>query len=472
MQERGNDFMLKSINLGNFKVFKSLKNFEIKPLTIICGVNSSGKSTILKSLLLMKQSFENIQATNVCTTNGAYTRNGTGIDILHGGKGRDFSIGVRSVLVHTDYIKNNLPPADKDEVAAYKELSKLFKVENNEDIDISLDVTFTKSCIISKMLVKVAIGSRPEEITVKLTKSSTSKNQIYDIALSNFILSQTITLRNCSCYFEGMKLVNIYSHKPGVHYDEFLPHLYTLMRHVSKMFSGVKHLSPVREMPARHYIADADYVSVGASGEYTAQVIQATDRNIKTVHPPINDVFSSEVCTWNFRKAVSNWADYLGLGKIDLSSDSELLKLMSDGYNISDVGFGVSQALPIIVEALLLRKKQTLLMEQPEIHLHPRMQMNMADFLLASSLNDKNIVIETHSEHIINRVCRRIMEHPELGSFVKVYFINKSDEGDAKVEEIKLDPVGGIMLGSTDFFMEFAYENEKMFKLSRINQKK
>ena len=138
----------------------------------------------------------------------------------------------------------------------------------------------------------------------------------------------------------------------------------------------------------------------------------------------------------NFRKAVSDWAEYLGLGKIDLTANSELLKLMSNSHNISDVGFGVSQALLIIVESLLLRQKQTLFLEQPEIHLHLRMQMNRADFLLASS--------------------------------VKVYFINES----AEVKEIKLDPIKGIILGSNDFFMEFDYENEKMFKLSRANQQK
>ena len=80
-----------------------------------------------------------------------------------------------------------------------------------------------------------------------------------------------------------MELVNVFAKVRGVQYDTVLPYIYTLMRHVSILFNGVKHLSPVRELSARRYIADNDYISVGASSEYIAQVLYATNKDIKTV---------------------------------------------------------------------------------------------------------------------------------------------------------------------------------------------
>ena len=64
--------MLKSITLENYKCFKEETTIDIAPLTVLCGVNSSGKSSILKSLLMLKQSYENVDATNQMTFNGKY----------------------------------------------------------------------------------------------------------------------------------------------------------------------------------------------------------------------------------------------------------------------------------------------------------------------------------------------------------------------------------------------------------------
>ena len=68
---------------------------------------------------------------------------------------------------------------------------------------------------------------------------------------------------------------------------------------------------------------------------------------------------------------------------------------------------------------------ETLLVEQPEIHLHPKAQMCIADFLLATVLRDKSIIVETHSDHIINRVIRRMMEDSNFYELVKILFVDQ-----------------------------------------------
>lgn len=84
--------MLKIIGLKHFKSFESLDELKIKPLTLLCGVNSGGKSSLIKSLLILKQSYENSLVTNELTLNGNYTLNGTMKDILYRGQGNDFSL--------------------------------------------------------------------------------------------------------------------------------------------------------------------------------------------------------------------------------------------------------------------------------------------------------------------------------------------------------------------------------------------
>ena len=84
--------MLREISLEKFKAFDTLEELSIKPLTILCGVNSGGKSSIIKSLLLLKQSYENTSAINEATLNGQYTTNGLMKDVIYNGKGDAFSI--------------------------------------------------------------------------------------------------------------------------------------------------------------------------------------------------------------------------------------------------------------------------------------------------------------------------------------------------------------------------------------------
>ena len=98
----------------------------------------------------------------------------------------------------------------------------------------------------------------------------------------------------------------------------------------------------------------------------------------------------------------------------DLSSASpcaSLTKQTGVSASVRDVGFGVSQVLPIIVQSLLSRNK-TLLIEQPEIHLHPALQAELGDLFIQSALGEQKntFILETHSEHLLLRIMRRIRE--------------------------------------------------------------
>ena len=169
--------------------------------------------------------------------------------------------------------------------------------------------------------------------------------------------------------------------------------------------------------------------------------------------------------------SIQKWLSYFDLGTVEITG-KEIVRLNISGHNIVDVGFGVSQILPIITQGLNMQKEETFILEQPEIHLHPKMQMKMADFILSLALSEKNVIAETHSDHIINRLCRRIMENDELRNIVNIYFIDKDENGNVMYELVNIDKVDGITIENENFFYQFASETEKIVDVGYKNMLK
>lgn len=129
--------------------------------------------------------------------------------------------------------------------------------------------------------------------------------------------------------------------------------------------------------------------------------------------------------------------------------------------NLSDVGFGVSQVLPVIVQCYYAPNNSTIILEQPELHLHPNAQTGLADLFLdvidsqSSDRTPRNIqlLVESHSEHFLNRLQRRIAEDQTGGlqEKVKLYFCS-NEKGESKIEELRLNEYGQIENWPKDFF--------------------
>ena len=120
---------------------------------------------------------------------------------------------------------------------------------------------------------------------------------------------------------------------------------------------------------------------------------------------------------------------------------------------------------------MTLPYKSTLLLEQPEVHLHPRMQMSMADLLIASSMAHKNVVVETHSDHIINRISRRMMQNEYIMNNTSINFVDKNNSKNSFLEKIPVDRIRGIITDNEKFFMEFSSETQKILIAGFNNQK-
>lgn len=214
---------------------------------------------------------------------------------------------------------------------------------------------------------------------------------------------------------------------------------------VRRMLENIIYIGPLRHYPERYYIFSGNLSEqVGKLGEKLPDLLYQ--------HP--------EILT-----RVNAGLDRFGLGyhlKMSLLKDEDsnlsnvfavrVVDKESVSVSIRDVGFGVSQVLPIIVQSLLSRNK-TLLIEQPEIHLHPALQAELGDLFIQSALGEQRntFILETHSEHLILRILRRIRETTEgeleLGltpirpEDVAVLYVLPDKDG-AKVVEIPIQPDG------------------------------
>ncbi len=119
---------------------------------------------------------------------------------------------------------------------------------------------------------------------------------------------------------------------------------------------------------------------------------------------------------------------------------------------LTDVGFGVSQVLPVLVQSYYAERGSTVIFEQPEIHLHPSVQSHLADvFIDAAKTQSVQFVIESHSEHLLRRLQRRIADGTVNTDDVALYFVEYSGSG-SQLRPLELDDVGNIKNWPDGFF--------------------
>jgi predicted ATPase len=256
---------------------------------------------------------------------------------------------------------------------------------------------------------------------------------------------------------------------------------------ILKDLSTVRYLGPLRDtnkplFPLNQHLGD-DYV--GNAGENIAKVIaHCGDRQIQYCKPEgflighidfvksIKGASGSDLVTVNLSKAVNEWLKYLEIADSveveDKGSLGFVLKVTQHGQkrDLASVGTGVSQVLPILVTGLLAPVDSTLIFEQPELHLHPRAQSLLADFFISLIIAEKQCIVETHSEYIIDKIryriasdifsCRKLFSDEPVESLqdmTKIYFLEKKD-ADCEFTPIDINEYGVMSDWPEGFFDE------------------
>ncbi|HGM6908006.1 TPA: AAA family ATPase [Serratia marcescens] len=425
--------MITKFSLQYFKSFKSLDNFEINNLTIIAGKNSCGKSSILQSLLLLRQ-----------------TLTGRGIDALE-------LDGEHMTYSNLKEIAYSLPPINRAKIKYSFELKSKDKdvvcnidfsiVNRKDDSHYYPDVEYFKTRVIKgKGRSRVVNFCKPvldDKKRAFLFPEKIIKQLEYDVKVTtNFVNFLPYTLN------AELNLINTKNNKRSkknvpipmqMVYPTEIPYL----EEFNRFIRDIKYLGPVRAAPKRAYVHFTEAATdLLPSGENAAHVLWARQ----------NEIVSFEGRDVRLIDALNECIEIVGLSQVispsrigDLIYKINLSQKNCKGeVTISDVGFGYSQLIPIILLCLLSEKDDLIILEQPEIHLHPSSAANLADLFLRFIKDGRRVLIETHSSELISRLRLRVIESPELKEKITISFVDADNMGGegAKVRQFNIDEKG------------------------------
>ncbi len=248
-----------------------------------------------------------------------------------------------------------------------------------------------------------------------------------------------------------------------------------------------KYLGPLRDEPKAAYpLTGAQNPNdVGLKGEFTAAVLDLNQNRMIDYIPSMHfsdDAWSSlpVVRRTRLRDAVVDWLNYLGVVRLVETSElgvlgHEMKVAVGTGkslHNLVHVGVGVSQVLPILVMSLLAPTGSTLVFEQPELHLHPKVQTLLGDFLLSMSLGGRQCIVETHSEYLINRLRYRaaVSSDAQISDMFNLYFVERRDEKSA-YRKVEVNEYGAIEDWPEGFFDQSPRESEKILRAALLKRK-
>jgi len=406
------------ISIENFKTIKCLNEFEIKPFNVLSGVNSAGKSSFIQLLLLMKQTIEVNSPNYQIFLKGDWFKVKKFKNILH--NYTDENLLKVSFLVNKSEFTN----------ASKSSIISLFN--SIGDYDCKFEVEFKQI----EGLIKVSylkVNFRFDRSDSKWIELNLQKGTEYSIETNNpaFIGGSQNILKNVEVNFNSIfpKSLNYKKENKTLDIDgkpalesEYISTAFKLEyieEVISRYFKDLKYIGPIRHTPLKDYSISEIGKDVGKEGEYTAELL-ATKKDLPIVYSELkeeNDSFEFIEKEKSLIECVKYWiCEKFNIAEdIYSKSNGELYDIMVVQHgglevNIRHVGFGISQILPIVVQGLLTPKNGTFIIEQPEIHLHPKVQSLIYDFLYSLTLNKRSIIVETHSSHLITRMRRRIAE--------------------------------------------------------------
>ncbi|MFV8053897.1 DUF3696 domain-containing protein [Mycobacterium sp. 48b] len=276
--------------------------------------------------------------------------------------------------------------------------------------------------------------------------------------------------------------------KGGIQGEVPFPHRLDDLGRASNLASAylstsIRYLGPLRDEPRASYpdSPEGDDTYVGPKGEFTASVLQRHGgRKVSIPTPQPDGTIKPSRRPIQLITAVNRWAEYLDIGESFSVSDQGRFGIQMqvrqkdvDGeLDLTSVGTGVSQLLPVIVMCVQAPVGALLLIEQPELHLNPRVQQRLTDFLLTIAQSGRHLIVETHSEYMISRLRRHVAEHFDdaLQDTIGIYFAKRVN-GATTYDLVETNEYGGIEEWPENFFDQ-ATEEEHAILSAAIKKRR
>ncbi|MBY0244658.1 MAG: AAA family ATPase [Sphingobacteriaceae bacterium] len=442
-----------AIRLINFKGFKDSGWIEFKPLTLIYGYNASGKSSILKALLLLKQSLGNNPTESLRFAASDGVDLGNYEDIVYNHK----ILKETPIEVHLQIETDNLPKFFKQQNDTL-----ISRLKNNElviQIQISYDNKIKANYV---SLFKVTLSSNSESILSLKKANSSLKNRVY-ILQSIFYKDNLETKVNIG--FNGFIPTVVDEEMNRFNLEDPLGLLLLILHYqTSNYFQRLSNVGPLRSHPSRiQLFTGGNPDHVGSNGNGTYEILYHSRYKDNKLQQNLNKWLNK----YNFEL---DWKVYReGLCEFKIKN-----RKTDTSVSLVDTGFGLSQIIPIVVELIVC--DGGLIIEQPEIHLHSKMQLELGDlFIEHVKKRDKPLIIETHSENILLRVRRRIAENclKQDGKLftsdkLAVYFIS-NDGIQSIVHKVNIDKYGDLQDTPKEFDEFFSDSFQEVMEISKIS---
>jgi predicted ATPase len=435
--------MLTSLHIKNFKAWKDTGPMRLAPLTVIFGTNSSGKSSLGHLLLALKQTVQMAD------------------------RKRALHLGDENALIDLGTFADCLYGHDLQEVVEFTlrwRLPQLLTVKNT----LNRKETFSGEELELAVQLVADSAAQPQtrEFAYRLIKAGATELEV------KHALGRDVTLTSEQLrlfYAQGRK----WPLEPPEKFYRFADR--TLSRYqnadflaefaleAERVLDSVFYLGPLRRPPRRVYQWSGDTPrDVGQQGEHAiAALLAATQQERQLNRRPRKH-------TYRFDAFIAAWLVDLGvISAFQVKAVAKgrkeyevLIKTHADApeVKLTDVGFGISQVLPALVQAFYAPPGSTIWMEQPEIHLHPMAQSNLADAFISAVQSyerglprNTQLIIETHSEHFLTRLQRRVAEGVIGPEDIAVYFVAQQSGG-ANLDTLQLDLAGEITNWPENFF--------------------
>src|SRR5919199_1974668 len=286
-----------------------------------------------------------------------------------------------------------------------------------------------------------------DDYTFERAKKDLSKLTQYPLlAYRNFLPIKTIPIQpEKSPSSEVWNLLDVYKQCWKADFSELTMLTCSMLK---RFLESVIYIGPLRDYPERIYILSGNLSKeVGKSGKMLPDVLFKNPDLLKQVNEQLERFgLGYELKVFSFTDDTPGISDLFALRLVD--------KYTGVNVSLQDVGFGISQVLPIIVQSMLSRNS-TLLIEQPEIHIHPRLQAELGS-LLAECIKspfENQFLIETHSEHLMLRLQKLIRKGELKPEDISVIYVDRGTEG-SKCLHLRLDEEGDFIDEWPDGFFE------------------
>lgn len=434
--------MIHHLRIENFKGWRDSGHIRLAPLTLLFGTNSAGKTSIPQLLLMLRQTMESTDRKRVLNLGDKSTLVdlGTYEDIVFQHdleRSLEFEIGWESAS----------PVSVVDPLSTFRFSASNFQflVEIKSDKNRQPQV----ECFL------YTLGKKGSSVVAGMQRRP--EDGKYELVVSGF---QEVRRPGRPWplpppyHFHGFP-------DEAIAYYQNTAFVADLALGLQELMKAVFHVGPLREYPNRTYLWSGEqHQHVGQRGERTIEaLLAAKDRGfnwrpkqpLKSLERLVAERLQSMglIEAFEVRPIAKGRKEY----EVLLQTRSNLPQV-----KLTDVGFGVSQVLPVIVECFSTPPQSIVIFEQPEIHLHPKVQADLADLFVdaihareSGEARNVQFIIESHSEHFLRRLQRRIAEGALTPEESALYFVH-SDAAEARIEELNVDRFGNIRNWPENFF--------------------